>query len=171
MNRRRLLSAPAAIVLGFAFSSAAAVAQQNSLSEQLLGTWSLVSMDYVRPDGSRFQTFGADPKGVAIFDRGGHFVITVMRSDRPRFVANDRMQGTAEENRGTAHGTMTYFGTYSVSEPDHVINIHIVSSSFPNWNETDQKRMFKLAGDDLTLTNPVGSTGGGSAEIVWKREK
>jgi lipocalin-like protein len=147
------------------------LAQEQPPSKQLQGTWSLVSMDYVRADGSRFQTFGGEPNGIAVFDSSGHFIISVMRSDRPKFSTNDRMKGTQDENQATAQGTMTYFGSYSVDESNHSINIHIVSSSFPNWNGTDQKRVFKVGADDLVLTNPVGSTGGGSAEVVWKRAK
>jgi lipocalin-like protein len=94
-----------------------------------------------------------------------------MRSDRPKFAVNDRMQGTAEENRATTHGAITYLGTYSVSDADGVIAIHIVGSSFPNWNGADQKRIFTVTGDELKLTNPVASTGGGTTEVVFKRAK
>jgi len=171
MNRRTVLSASVATVVGLAFLSCDAIAEQKSLSDQLIGTWSLISIDYVRPDGSRFRTFGDDPQGIAFFDRNGHYIIAVMRSDRPRFAVNDRMKGTADEYKAAAQGIMTYFGTYAVNESDRTISIHVASSSFPNWNGTDQKRVVKLAGDELTLTNPVGSTGGGSAEVVWKRAK
>ena len=33
----------------------------------------------------------------------------------------------------------------------------------------DQKRLFKLSGDELTLTNPTPSTGSGTGYSVWKR--
>jgi len=57
-----------------------------------------------------------------------------------------------------------------VSEPYHTLNIHVVGSSFPNWNGTDQKRSFAVTTDELKLTNPVASTGG-VTEVVWKRAK
>jgi len=63
--------------------------------------------------------FGDNANGIAFFDRAGHFIITVMRSDRTKFAANDRTQGSADENRATTQGTITYFGTYAVSEADH----------------------------------------------------
>ena len=173
MKRLSILTAAtvSALIMGSALPSGDAVAQQKSLKEQLLGTWTLVSIDYVGQDGGRFQTFGPDPKGIAIFDRSDHYIIAVMRSDRPKFAVNDRLKGTAEENKATAQGTITYFGTYSVSEADHTIVIHIVGSSFPNWNGTDQKRIFTLSGDELKLTNPTASTGGGTTEVVFKRAK
>jgi hypothetical protein len=61
---------------------------------------------------------------------------------------------------------MTYFGTYTVREPERIIDIHIEASSFPNWNGTDQIRGFSIDGDKLTLT--VDALGG-HAEVKWRR--
>ena len=71
--------------LGMALFASNTVAQQKSLKEQLLGAWSLVSIEFVRPDGSRSSTLGANPHGVAFFDAGGHYIISVMRSDRAKY--------------------------------------------------------------------------------------
>jgi hypothetical protein len=155
-------------VLGIAALAGPAFGQQRSLKDRLLGAWQLVSIDSVRADGSRLTAFGDKPEGIAFFDSTGHYIITVMRSGRPKYSVNDRTQGSVDENKATAQGTFTYFGTYTVSEPDRTLNIHVVGSSFPNWNGTDQKRQFTVSGDDLKLTNPVASTGG-TTEVIWKR--
>src|SRR5436305_909252 len=144
--------------------------QQESLAKQLLGTWTLLSHESVRPDGSRFPVYGADPKGVAFFDPSGHFIITVMRSDRTKYAIDLPTQGTFEENKGTAQGTITYFGRYSLTEADRTIAIHIEASSFPNWNGADQKRIVAITGDQLMLTARALQTGG-HAEVIWKRAK
>jgi hypothetical protein len=101
--------------------------------DQLLGTWSLVSHEAV-------SMYGPDPKGIAFFDAGGRFIISVMRSDRTNYGIGHPGQGTDEENMATAQGTMTYFGTYMVNEADSTIAIHIEASSFPNWSGADQNR-------------------------------
>ena len=93
-----------------------------------------------------------------------------MRSDRPKYAINNFAEGTAEENKATAQGTITYFGTYSINEADRTIVIHIEGSSFPNWNDADQKRTFVIAGDELKLISPAAS-GAGTAEVAWKRAK
>src|SRR5262245_43553279 len=93
--------------------------------EELVGAWSLVSIEFVRTDGSRYSTFGAIPKGIAVFDVGGHYIISVMRSDRPKYAINNCAEGTAEEIKATAQGTITYFGAYSINEADRTIAIHI----------------------------------------------
>ena len=168
MSRRIMM---VVAVCGMAALTGTAFAQQKSLKEQVLGAWNLVSIDYVRADGSRSTTFGDHPNGIAFFDNTGHYIISVMRSDRAKYTVNDRTQGTADENRATAQGTITYFGTYTVSEPNRTIDILVVGSSFPNWNGANQKRIFTVSGDELKLTNPVASTGGGTTEVVFKRAK
>jgi hypothetical protein len=170
MNRRRIVGVGATVALGMSLLAGSTVAEQKSVKEQLLGAWSLVSIEFVRPDGSRLSTFGADPKGIAFFDAGGHYIISVMRSDRAKYAINNFADGTAEENKATAQGAITYFGTYSVSEADRTIAIHIDGSSFPNWNTADLKRIFAITGDELKLTSPA-ATGAGTAEVAWKRAK
>lgn len=138
----------------------------KSLSEQLVGSWTVVSHESVRPDGGRVPAYGDRPNGIAMFDAGGHFIISVMRADRTGYATAHPAMGTADENRTTARGTMTYFGTYTVREAERTIDIHVEASSFPNWNGTQQTRGFAMDGDELTLT--VAALGG-HAEVKWKR--
>ena len=151
----------AVAALGMSLLAGSAAGQQKSLKEQLLGTWTLVSHESV-------SMYGANPKGIAFFDAGGQFIITVMRSDRAKYAINHPARGTDEENKVTAQGTMTYFGTYSLSEADRTISIHIEAASFPNWSGADQTRTFAITGDELTLT---ARALGGSADVVWRRAK
>ena len=149
-----------------------AASQQKSPREQLVGTWTLVSWGQRNADGTTFQQFGENPKGIAVFDAGGHYVITVMRSDRAKYAIDNfgqLAQATVDENKATAQGTITYFGTYSVNEAEQVIDIRIEASSFPNWNGADQKRFFEVADDQLKLT--VRPPRGGSVDVLWKRAK
>jgi Lipocalin-like domain len=134
---------------------------------KLVGTWTLVSWEQKKGDGTKVRRFGENPVGTAFFDAGGRYIISVMRSDQAKYAINAPWQGTAEENKATADGTMTYFGTYSASEADSSITIHIEGCSFPNWNGADQKRGVAVAGEQLTLT--VRPPAGEIVEIIWKR--
>jgi hypothetical protein len=169
MNHRGVIGTCTATALGLLLLAATAVGQQQSLKEQLIGTWTVVSWEQKKSDGTKLQQFGPKPTGIAFFDAGGRFIITVMRSDRARYASNALWQGTAEENKATANGTQTYFGTYSVSEADRSIAIHIEGSSFPNWNGADQKRIVAITGDQLTLT--VRPPSGENVDVIWKRAK
>ena len=105
------------------------------------------------------------------FNPNGRFSVIITRSDVPKFATNSRDAGTSEENKAVVQGSIAYFGTYSVSEADNVIKYHIDGSTYPNWQGTDQERLFKLSGDELTLTNSSTSIGAGTAYAVWKAVK
>ena len=117
--------------------------------------------------GTKVERYGTSPRGIAFFDAGGRYIITVMRPDRAKYASNALWQGTPEENKETADGTITYFGTYSINEADSSIAINVEGSSFPNWNGTDQKRFVAIAGDRLTLT--VRPPAGDVVDVIWKR--
>jgi len=72
-------------------------AQQKTLKEQLVGSWSFVATTGKLPDGS--PTWGANPKGLLIFTDNGRYSSIIMRSDIPKFAANNRVQGTPEESK------------------------------------------------------------------------
>ena len=130
----------------------------------------LVSACSERQDDSKFDPLGANPAGIVMFDANGRVSVQVLGSGLPKFASNNRLQGTREENETIVHGTLCYFGTYSVSEVNRTLNLRIESSSFPNWNETDQKRFLTLTGDEMKWTNPIASSGG-TGYSVWKRAK
>ena len=80
------------------------------------------------------------------------------------------MDGTAEENKAAVQSNIAHFGTYSVNESDKTITFHIDTSTFPNWNGTEQKRPVTVTGDELKWATPA-STGAGTAEVVLRRAK
>jgi hypothetical protein len=167
---RRILKLSAFAALGLTLLPRAAVSQQKTLSEQLIGTWKIVSVQNTRPDGSITQLFGANPRGIAVFDARGNTVIVLMRSDRPRFAANNRDLGTPEENSATVRGTHAYFGTYSVNESDKTLIFHVEGNTFPNQEGIDTMRFISIKGDEFRWTTPAPSVGGKS-EAVWARAK
>jgi hypothetical protein len=165
-----ILSLSAIAALGLGLISGSAVPQQNSLKEQLTGAWTMVSNDNVAPDGTKRQLYGPNPKGILILDASGRYAQIYVWADLPKFKANSRQQGTAEENAAVVHGTTAQLGTWSVDEGSKILMVHIEGSLFPNQAGTDSKRSITLAGDDLTVSNPTPGSGGKS-DSVWKRAK
>jgi hypothetical protein len=143
-------------------------AQGPSLKDQVVGSWQYVSVDLVRADGSRTPLFGPDPDGMAVFDGSGHYILLTSRHAQPRFAANNREQGTDDENKAVVRGSIAHFGSYEVNEAAHSITFHIQTSTFPNWNGTNQTRPITVSGDTLRWVTPA-STGAGSAEVVLRR--
>jgi hypothetical protein len=168
---RNALTFGAVTCLGLVLAGALATAQQSATAQgQFVGTWSLVSIHYVEKDGRKVEPFGPGAQGMLFFDASGRFATQVMAVDRPRFASNNRMIGTAEENRAMSQKVVAYFGSYTVDESNHVVTLHIEQSSFPNWNGTEQKRSFAFTGDELRYTAASSTANPAeSAELVWKR--
>jgi Lipocalin-like domain len=171
MNRRNILSLSAIMAAGLALLPGSVSAQQKSLKEQLVGTYTLVSVASTAQNGTKVDLFGNNPEGLIIFDAGGHYTQVLVRPDRPKYKANNRLEGTAEENKAALAGGIGQFGTWSVNEADKSLTLHQVGVvHFPNEEGTDQKRAFSLAGDELKIIIAVTGDGGRN-EQVWKRAK
>jgi hypothetical protein len=104
MNRTNLLKISAATALALVVGAGTGAAQKKTLKEQLVGSWQIATADNIRPDGSRFQSLGPNPKGILMFDAKGWFSFQVAQPGRPKFVSDNRLQGTAEENKATVQG-------------------------------------------------------------------
>ena len=171
MNRRNVLSLSVIAALGLALLPDSTVAQQKSLKEQIVGSWTYASADTVAPDGKRVPTFGPNPSGLTIFGSDGRYVSLVVRADVSKFASNNRTSGTAEENKAAVQGGIATFGRYTINEAEKTLTLNIERSSYPNWNGTEQKRPLTITGDELKYTVPVASGGGGRGEVVLKRAK
>jgi Lipocalin-like domain len=96
--------------------------------------------------------YGASPQGSMFLDAAGNFSIIVVSSGDARSVA--------------------YFGTYTVSETDKLMSLHIVDSTgggSPNAAGRDLKRLVVLSGDELTIQNQTPAGAPGNIKLTWKR--
>ena len=127
-----------------------ASAQQRSLKDQLVGTWTLASWERMLPDGSKMQSYGANPKGVVMFDPNGHMSLMFARPDLPRIASNNPTAVTAEEAKAVMAGLIAYFGMYTVDDASKVISLRLDASTFPNQLAGEQKRTItSLTADEL----------------------
>jgi hypothetical protein len=161
----------AAFYLGHLAEPHIAVAQESAktLKGQLVGSWRLVSINNLRMDGSKYELFGPNAKGIVIFDRNGTYSVQIMRAARPAFVAESRLAGTAEENRAAVRGMISHFGTYEVDDLSRAIIFRIEGSSYPNWDKTEQKRTFKLFENQLAWSDSGLRAGDLQSDLIWKR--
>jgi hypothetical protein len=169
MNRRHILNLSAVTALGLAMLPTGALSQAKSIKDQLVGTWTLVAETDTTSDGKKSEGFGSNPLGVYMFDAGGHFAQMLMRADLPKYA--NRLQGTPEQNKAVAEGSVAYYGTYTVDEAAKMVTVHIAGGSFAKFNGTDGKRVItSLTADELRFNNPATS-GGTAADTVWRRAK
>jgi Lipocalin-like domain len=125
----------------------------DSISARLVGTWSFASSVNTRKDGSTFDRWGANPKGILMFDRGGNYAQIIAGSESKVFGAK----------------TVCAFGTYSVEDAKKLLVTRIVSSSTAKLTGTMQNRdILLLTADEFKYSNPV-TVLGATAEVLWKR--
>jgi hypothetical protein len=165
MNRRSAFTLSAITLL--ALLPSGIVAQQGTLKQQLVGTWTLVSQENTAANGTKLQV--ASPKGILIFDAGGRYAEVAGRGDRPKF--KNAAQPTTEE---LAAATQNYFaanfGTWSVSEADKTLTQRFEAALRPNNEGLDIKSSVSLAGDELKLSTTISSSGA-KVDAVYRRAK
>jgi hypothetical protein len=162
-----------ALVVGLAMLPGSASAQQKSIKDLLVGNWTLLLVDDIKDDGTHVPGFGPNPDGSLIFTADGHYSLQIIRYGRPAFASKDRLKGTADENKAAVQGMVSHFGTYTVDEANKTVTFRVTASSFPNWDETTQKRAVTAITDEvLTYNTPAPSTSGYvRAEVAWKKTK
>jgi Lipocalin-like domain len=149
------------------FLSPTARAQNAS---DVVGTWTLVS-SVAEKDGTRTDQFGSGAKGMMTLDADGHFMLTIIGPDLPKFASNNRAGGTPDENSAVVSKSIAMIGTYSVNLADKTLVFKVDSATFPNWNGTEQRRLL-LSGnrDELKYITPTASSGG-VGTVTWTRAK
>jgi hypothetical protein len=97
----------------------------------------------------------------------------VMRRHRTPFVSGDPRRGSPEEIKVAYEGCIFYYGTYDVDDEEGVVIHHVERSSFPNWDEGDQRRFFEFSGDRLKLWHdPILFEGVEiTGTLIWARLK
>jgi len=172
MNRRATLAmtTTALLCLAVGLSASDSLAQQESLKEQLVGTWTLVSSDQVMPDGSKLKQFGTNPKGINVFEANDRFFLMIASADNSKIASKDpSRKKNAEEVGGLMTESIAYYGTYTVNEAERVVVLHLGGSTCPNQIGTDQKRsIISLTADELKYSSPAAMPGV-QVHQVWKR--
>ena len=164
MLRREFLCLALCIILS---SSSTALAQSVS---DVVGTWILISSIAER-DGTRTDQFGSGAKGMLTLDAEGHFMLTIIGPDLPKFASNNRAAGTPEENKAVVSKSIAMIGTYSVNAAEKTLIFKVDSASFPTWNGTEQKRLLVSGNaNELKYITPTASSGG-VGTVTWTRAK
>jgi hypothetical protein len=131
--------------------------------------YALVSSDQIRPNGHKLKQFGANPKGINVFDANGRFFVMIASADNSQIATRDSAKANSEEIGGLIAESIAYYGTYLVDEADQVVILHLDASTFPNQIGTDQKRIItSLTANELKYSSPA-ATSGVQVRQVWKR--
>jgi hypothetical protein len=160
-------------VLTLVLLSATRAAEPTSAgsSNPLVGTWKLIACENRSEDGQIQQTFGANPKGILMYDAGGRMSVHLMGGNRTRFTSPDVHGGTASELKEAFDSYMSYFGTYEIDAAAGTVAHHLEGCSYPNWVGTTQQRFLKIEGKRLSLSTPPMRVDGKGVRVflIWER--
>jgi lipocalin-like protein len=160
-----MLTKMLAIAFAVMALSGSALAQ---VPDNLHGTWVLVS-SVTDKDGKKTEQFGSGAMGMMTLDPAGHFMLTIIGPDLPRFASNNRAGGTSEENKAVMSKSIAMIGTYSHNRTDKTLTFNVERSTFPNWNDTQQKRVIvAVSKGELKYVTPTASSGG-VGTVTWRR--
>jgi hypothetical protein len=138
------------------------------LRSELIGTWTLVALTVIRPDGAVSLPLGPRPAGQLVYDVNGRMSAQLVRGDQAKFESDDNVQALPEEAAAAWRGYIGYFGTFDVDAQAPAVTHHVEGAWFPNLVGVDQVRTCRLEGDQLALE---GITPYGRTLISWERVK
>ncbi len=171
MKHNNIFTGMAIVGLTLTLTPVAGFAQQKSIKDQIVGNWSSVFWEQTYPDGRKEQPFGANPKGITIFEANGRFAAILLNPDLPKLESNNRVKPTPEEAMTIAKGVIAYYGTYTVNEAEKTLSFDMEGTSFVNQLSVPQKRLVtEITASELKFRN-FSSPAGGTIEYVYKRVK
>jgi hypothetical protein len=144
---------------------------QPTISEQIVGAWSLVSYEVRAADEIVQHPLGADAVGLLIYGPHRHMTIQIMASDRQRWRAQSEGSQRLSELAAAAEGYLAYAGTYEVDEAARTVTHHVELGLIPNWVGRPQRRAVDLRADHLILTAEPPQFEGEMAtpRLTWRR--
>lgn len=119
---------------------------QDDAAANLQGTWKLKSFYMVDEETKEKKaTYGEQPNGYLTLLSNGRMFLVMTGTDRPKKPETDADPSSAYKSM------VAYTGTYRLEGDAFITKVDTA------WNEawvgTDQKRIFKVEGDTLTVTS------------------
>lgn len=149
----------------------------NSKNNPLLGTWKLIEIKAIFPDGTiNDEAFGINPIGYITYTIEGKMMVMFSKSERPFLSGNsaspltNAIHSVPIEERAEAFSTFnSYAGSYTV-DGEKVIH-HVEIASIPNRIGKSLTRNFKLNGNRITLKTPPSKSDDIPKifELTWER--
>ena len=145
------------IVCLFALAETRITQAAGTITEQdLVGTWRLVSVETIRPNGEVIYPFyGRHPEGLLIYDRSGWMSVQIVSDPKPTVPTSSSREGflaaPAADKVTAVNGYYAYYGTWTFDASAQTVTHHIQQSLYPGEKETDGLRRLLLEGNRLTL--------------------
>jgi hypothetical protein len=130
--------------------------RRAAVSDQLIGTWRLVSVETTRPNGEVIYPFyGKHPEGLLVYDRSGWMSVQIVSDPQPSVPAISSREGflaaLPSEKAVAIDGYYAYYGTWSVDASGSSVTHHIRQSLYPGERGDDAIRTVSIDANRLTL--------------------
>ena len=137
-------------------------------TDNLTGTYRLLSWENRHASGETSYPLGPDAKGIISYSADGCVFVHIMAANRKAHSVGDLLGGQPREIVESATTHISYCGTYRIEGDEVVHNIQICS--FPNWVSTEQRRRFEFVNGNLTLSAKAIQIGTESVEahLIWQ---
>ncbi|PKJ52596.1 lipocalin-like domain-containing protein [Bacillus sp. SN10] len=145
-----------------------------NLKEKFIGTWELEDFYMYTQKGERFYPFGAQAKGIIMYDSNDYMSVIITRDNRSiESVQTDLLGELSEEDQQfLKNNAFFYAGTFNLKEKQKIVIHNVQLTSLPNAKTPQFIRYYEFKEDKLILSTPavnVGSTTKKPIFLVWKR--
>ena len=151
MTSRGRTFALLALIAGCSGASTASPGPPNPL----VGAWELVSYTDTPDGGAPIDGFGKSPRGLFVFTADMHVSISLMTN--PRTSAQGPID--PDPDACVPDWYCSYFGTYSYDPSGPAWTTHVTGGNIASYLGTDQRRNFKLSGNELTISETFTAGG------------
>ena len=172
-KHRSLLILLIASLMGWV-SGQSSLNAQTSGSPSIVGTWRVVSVETIRPNGEALtEWLGKRPTGTIVYLPSGYMAVQIMRDPRPLMAGAGYDAATPAEKVSAIDAYYAYYGTYEVDAQSGTVIHNVQASLRPSEVGRRLQRRFELVGDRLTLNTPPSDRSGESRfnRLVWERIK
>src|SRR5215469_9993461 len=140
-------------ILALACAHTASSGGDSSEADRLIGTWGLVEVVHLRPDGGTTTSeFGTSPRGTIVYDRSGHMAAQISSDPRPTF--HDPNGPTPEEGFAAFDSYLAYAGTYTYDPTRQVVTHHVEILLYPSLVGQNLPREVEMSRDRIVLLTP-----------------
>ncbi len=139
------------------------------VDERFVGAWELVATERRDAHGAVVGEALPGYVGQVLYSADGHMSAHLMGPDRPAVVGDNRLTWPAEQKVAAFDTYIGYYGTYTVDAAAGVVTHHVQGAASPAMVGTDQRRSFRLEGDQLVLSPPPRTEGGERSYLTWRR--
>ncbi|OPD54061.1 lipocalin-like domain-containing protein [Bacillus anthracis] len=145
-----------------------------SLIEKFIGTWGLEDFYMYTQKGERFYPFGAQAKGIIMYDSNGYMSVIITRDNRTTGLVQTNLLNeiSEEDQQFLKTNAFFYTGTFNLKEKQKIVIHNVQLTSLPNAKKTQFIRYYEFKEDKLILSTPVVQVGNIEKKpifLVWKR--